>query len=52
MINKEHHIYINGQTQVEPNEDLNVFYSQAMNGRFVPRAILVDLCAIHLLSHP
>ena len=23
--------------------DLNVFYSQALNGRFVPRALLIDL---------
>ena len=51
MINKEHHIDANGQTQVEPNEDLNVFYSQAMNGRFVPRAILVDLCVILIPVH-
>ena len=43
MINKEHHIDSNGVAHVESNDDLNVFYSQAMNGRCVPRAVLVDL---------
>ena len=43
VINKEHHIDSNGVAHVEANDDLNVFYSQAMNGRCVPRAVLVDL---------
>ena len=38
-----------GQTKVEPNEDLNVFYSQALNGRFVPRALLIDLYSLSFL---
>ena len=32
-----------GQAHIEANDDLDVFYSRAMNGRLVPRAVLVDL---------
>ena len=51
VINKEHHIDGMGQTKVEPNEDLNVFYSQALNGRFVPRALLIDLYRVLFLRY-
>lgn len=43
VINKEHHIDENGVPHIEANDDLNVFYSEAVNGRYVPRAVLIDL---------
>ena len=46
MINKEHHIDNDGIAHLTANDDLNVFYSQAVNGRCVPRAILIDLYQI------
>ena len=46
MINKEHHVDSMGQASFEVNEDLNVFYSQALNNRYVPRAVLIDLYSI------
>jgi hypothetical protein len=46
VINKEHHIDAMGQAQSDASEDLNVFYSRAMNGRLVPRALCVDLYVI------
>ena len=43
VINREHHIDSMGQVVGEFNSDLDVFYSHAMNNRYVPRAVIVDL---------
>lgn len=35
-----------GQVVGEANGDLEVFYTEALNGRYVPRAVLIDLYEI------